>query len=285
MKDKTVIITGASDGIGRAIARQLKEKGANVVVIGRSPEKTKAVGKELNVPYYIADFTKLDEVRELGKKLKDEYPQIDVLFNNAGGIYGKRVVTVDGFEKTFQINHLAHFLLTDILFDTLAKSKATVIKTSSVGNSGLNKLDINDLKMEKKYSNTSAYGNAKLENILFAKEFNRRYGKTGISMVAFHPGNVLSSFAAGADGFIHTMYQFAVKFKFAQKLFAMIQPEEATDTPVWLATTTPGKDWKPGEYYYKRKITKAHKMAYDEAIARSLWEQSEKMAGVKYPTA
>ncbi len=284
MKNKTVIITGASDGIGKALARQLKEKGANVVIIGRSPEKTKAVGTELKAPYYVADFTKLDEVRELGKKLRTDFPRIDVLFNNAGGVYGDRVVTVDGYEKTFQINHLAHFLLTNILFDTLAASKATIVNTSSVGNSGLSRLDIEDLNMEKRYSNSSAYGNAKLENILFTKEFNRRYGKTGMSMVAFYPGNVLTSFAKEANGLMRGMYRFAQRHKFAQKILAMIPPEQGADTAVWLATTTPGKDWQPGEYYYKRKIAKAHKLAYDEETARSLWEQSEKMAGVKYPS-
>lgn len=284
MKNKTIIITGGSDGIGKATARLLKEKAANVVIIGRSPEKTKAVGRELGVPYYIADFTKLSEVQELGKKLYDEYPQIDILFNNAGGIYGEREVTVDGFEKTLQINHLSHFLLTNILLNRLIESKATIINTSSIGNSGLSRLDINDLNMEKKYSNARAYGNAKLMNILFTKEFNRRYGKTGVSMVAFHPGNVLTSFGSDATGPIKLMYKFAMRSKLVKKMLVMIQPEQGADTAVWLATTTPSKDWQPGEYYYKREIAKAHKFAYEEAIAHSLWEQSEKMTGSKFPS-
>ncbi|MBA1434723.1 SDR family NAD(P)-dependent oxidoreductase [Bombilactobacillus bombi] len=283
MNGKTVIVTGASDGIGKAIATQMKEKGYQVVIIGRSPKKTMAVGKELNVPYYVTDFTKLDEVRKLGQALKEKYPKIHILFNNAGGIYGKRVVTVDGFEKTFQINYLAHFLLTQILFDNLVAGHATVINTSSVGNSVLSKLDINDLNMEKKYSNTSAYGNAKLEGILFAKEFTKRYGNSGVSMVAFHPGNVLSNFASEAEGFIHGMYSFALRSKFAQRIFSMIPPDQGADTGVWLATTQPVKDWQPGQYYYKRKIAKPHKLANDSEVARSLWDQSEKMAGVVYP--
>lgn len=283
MNGKTVIVTGASDGIGKAIATQMKTNGYQVVIVGRSPEKTMAVGKELKVPYYVADFTRLDEVRKLGQALKEKYPEIHILFNNAGGIYGKRVVTVDGFEKTFQINHLAHFLLTQILFDNLVAGHATVINTSSVGNSGLSKLDINDLNMEKKYSNTSAYGNAKLEGILFTKEFTKRYGDSGVSMVAFHPGNVLSNFASGAEGFIHTMYSFALRSKIVQRIFSMILPEQGADTGVWLATTQPGKDWQPGQYYYKRKITKPDKLANDPEVARSLWEQSEQMADVIYP--
>lgn len=278
MTKKTVIITGGSDGIGKAAARLLKKQGANVVIVGRSPQKTRAVGTELDVPYYITDFTKLEEVRSLGEQLRTKYPQIDVLFNNAGGVYGEREVTVDGFEKTFQINYLAHFLLTNILLDILIASKATIINTSSSGNSGLSKLDINDLNLEHKYSRTRAYGNAKLEVILFAKEFNRRYGQKGVSMVAFHPGNVVTNFGAESPGMMHVMYH-----TFVQKLMGMIPPEKGADTAIWLATTTPNKDWQPGEYYYKHKIIKAHKLAYDKDIARSLWEQSETMIGEKYP--
>lgn len=284
MDKKTIIITGASSGIGKAAAKLLKEKGHEVVIVGRSPERTKAVGEELGVDYYIADFTKLNDVRELGQKLHDKYPRIDVLINNAGGIYrDKREVTVDGNERTFQTCHLAHFLLTNILLDTLIESKASIINTSSVGAAGLSKLDIHDLNLEKKYANTIAYGNAKLEVTLFAKEFNRRYGKLGVSMASFHPGNVLTNFASEADGFIHSMYSLALKSKIMQALFAMIGPEEGADTLVWLATTEPGKDWQPGNYYYKRKIARTHKLADDPAVAKSLWEQSEKMCGLTYP--
>ena len=284
MEKKTVIITGASSGIGKAAAKQLKAKGADVVIVGRDPGKTKAVGEALNVPYYVADFTDLAQVRKLGETLRAAYPRIDVLINNAGGIYrDKREVTKDGFERTFQTCHLSHFLLTNILLDNLIESKAAVINTSSVGAAGLSKLDINDLNLEKKYSNTAAYGNAKLEVTLFAKEFNRRYGKLGVNMVSFHPGNVLTNFASEADGFIHSMYSLALKSKIMQALFAMIGPEEGADTLVWLATTEPGKDWQPGNYYYKRKIARTHKLADDPATAKSLWEQSEKLCGVTYP--
>ena len=284
MNGKTVIVTGASSGIGKAAAEQLKAKGANVVIIGRDPERTKAVGEALNAPYYTADFTDLAQVRELGEKLHAAYPHIDVLINNAGGIYrDKREVTVDGNERTFQTCHLAHFLLTYILLDTLIESKASIINTSSVGAAGLSKLDIHDLNLEKKYANTIAYGNAKLEVTLFAKEFNRRYGKLGVSMASFHPGNVMTNFASEADGFIHSLYKSAIKSGFTRKIFSMIGPDEGADTLVWLASTEPGKDWQPGNYYYKRKIAKTHKLADDPATAKSLWEQSEKLCGVTYP--
>lgn len=279
MQNKTVIITGASDGIGKAAARILKDEGANVVVVGRSPEKTKSVGEELGVAYYVADFSKLEEVRELGKKLRDAYPRIDVLVNNAGGLFGERTLTVDGYEKTMQVNHLSHFLLTNILLDTLIASKATIINTSSIANKYLSKLDINDLNMEKAYTQHSAYGNAKLANILFTKELQRRYGDKGIAAVSLHPGYVATNFASGTNGFMKFMYQTPLR-----SLVRMMTPEKGADTLVWLATTTPEKDWQPGEYYYKRKISKAHALAYDEDTARSLWEQSEKMTSATYPT-
>lgn len=274
-KTRTIIITGASDGIGLAAARMLKQQGATVVIVGRSPEKTKAAARELNVPYYIADFSSLSNVRKLGKQLKDAYPQIDVLINNAGGIFSKRELTVDGFEKTMQVNHLAHFLLTNILLDTLIASKATIINTASVANKVLSKFDINDVNMAKHYTPNSAYGNAKLENILFTRELQKRYGAKGLSAVSLHPGNVATNFASNSSSLLRFVYHSPLK-----RFLGLITPEQGADTIVWLATTKPGKDWQPGEYYYKRKIEGAHKLAYDDSVAKSLWDQSAKMANI-----
>src|SRR6202021_1593778 len=132
MSEQTIVITGASDGIGAAAARQLTAAGERVVLVGRSEAKTAAVAAELSAPYYLADFTDLAQVRDLAGKLGAAYPRIDVLANNAGGIMGERAVTVDGFEKTFQVNHLAPYLLTSLLLPTLTASSAKVLQTSSV---------------------------------------------------------------------------------------------------------------------------------------------------------
>jgi NAD(P)-dependent dehydrogenase (short-subunit alcohol dehydrogenase family) len=272
MKNKIIIITGASDGIGLEAARALKKQGAEVIIVGRSPEKTKAAGKELAVPYFIADFTRLDEVRTLAAALKKAYPRIDVLVNNAGGLFGEREVTVDGFEKTMQVNHLAHFLLTNLLMDVLIKSKATIINTSSVANNFLSDFNIDDLNMEKKYTAGKAYGNAKLENILFVKELERLYGPKGISAVAFHPGGVATNFGSEASGIVKFLYHSPFK-----KYLGLISPAQGADTLVWLATTEPRKDWTPGEYYVKRKVAKANTKAYDPKLATLLWKQSETM--------
>jgi NAD(P)-dependent dehydrogenase (short-subunit alcohol dehydrogenase family) len=183
---KTIVITGASDGIGAAAARKLKASGHQVVVVGRSPLKTKAIAIE--APFHIADFVDLGEVRSLANSLIAEYPRIDVLANNAGGIFGTRDKTVDGFEKTFQVNHLAPFLLTHLLHQKLISNKATVISTASLAGRMWGNINLLDLNNDTNFKPRKAYGDAKLANILFTRELQRRFGNQGISAVAFHPG-------------------------------------------------------------------------------------------------
>ncbi len=267
MEEKIIVITGASDGIGAA-ARELHRRGATVVIIGRSPQKTQRIAEELHAKYYIADFAKLDDVRTLAHHLKRDYPHIDVLINNAGGIFGPRELTIDGHEKTMQVNHYAHFLLTTLLLDTLIASKATIINTSSIGNKWLSDFDINDIELGRGYTQHKAYGNAKLANILFTKELHRRYHKQGISAVAVHPGNIASNFADDSNSPMRFIY----KTPLARLLDT---PEKGAEPLVWLASSIPGVDWKPGEYYEKRKLAKAKRQAYDPGLAKTLWEKSE----------
>ena len=145
MTARTIVITGASDGIGASAARTLSKQGERVVVVGRSAEKTERIAEEIGADYFVSDFADLAQVRQLAAQLKEKYPRIDVLANNAGGIMGSRELTVDGHEKTFQINHLAPFLLTTELMDVLTASQATVINTSSAANC-FGKLDLDDLE-------------------------------------------------------------------------------------------------------------------------------------------
>ena len=126
--------------------------------------------------------------------------------------------------------------------------------------------------MEKHYTANSAYGNAKLENILFTKALDKRYGAQGVAAVAFHPGNVATSFATESSGFLKLMYQSPLK-----RLAGLITPEEGAETLVWLASTTPHKDWTPGQYYVRKKPAKTNHLANDEHLAESLWQQSEQM--------
>jgi len=212
MPGRTIVITGASDGIGAATAKRLLRAGESVVVIGRSEQKTKAVASGLGADYFVADFADLSQVRTLAGALLERYPRIDVLANNAGGIMAReRQLTVDGHEKTFQVNHLAPFLLTTMLLGRLTESRARVLNTSSVGNKIFGRLDIDDLDAAGKYRPSKAYGDAKLENILFTKELHRRYHAQGISTAAFHPGNVASNFSSESGSLMRAVYHSPLK--------------------------------------------------------------------------
>jgi NAD(P)-dependent dehydrogenase (short-subunit alcohol dehydrogenase family) len=150
MTARTIVITGASDGIGASAARTFSKQGEQVVVVGRSAEKTQRIAEEIGADYFIVDFADLAQVRQLAAQVKEKYPRIDVLANNAGGIMGKRELTVDGHEKTFQVNHLAPFLLTTELMDVLTASNATVINTP--GRQRIRQTGPNDLETANKYS-------------------------------------------------------------------------------------------------------------------------------------
>ncbi|MEJ2671886.1 MAG: SDR family NAD(P)-dependent oxidoreductase, partial [Deltaproteobacteria bacterium] len=272
MERKAIIITGASDGIGAAAAKRLSADGHNVVIVGRSPSKTEAVARELGTDFYLADFARLSDVCWLADELLEKYPRIDVLANNAGAIFGsERQVTPNGHEFTFQVNYLASFLLTTRLLDRLRKSLATVIFTSSIGNSVFGNMDINDLENEKNYRPTKAYGNSKLAQILFARELHRRYGYRGLAAVAFHPGNIASNFSSEPGSVFQLLYHTPFRNLWTAS------PEKGADTLIFLAEGEPGVDFPSGEYFVKRKVAKPNKQANDPDLARELWNRSEVM--------
>ncbi|HEY9161239.1 MAG TPA: SDR family NAD(P)-dependent oxidoreductase [Desulfomonilia bacterium] len=273
MEKKTIIITGASDGIGANAARMLHRRGARVVVVGRSKEKTKAIADELGTDGFTADYADLSQVRRIAGELLQKYGQIDVLVNNAGMTWNDRTLTKDGHEITFQVNHLAAFLLTNLLKERLISSKASIIITSSVGHK-YGKVSLDDLENEKKYTAMKAYCASKLENILFMKEIHRRWSAQGISTAAFHPGNIASSFGRDARGFIYYLYNSPMKHLF------LSSPEKGAETLVWLAGGEPGKDWVSGEYYEKKKAKRPKKDALDPVLASRLWEISAQMTGI-----
>jgi NAD(P)-dependent dehydrogenase (short-subunit alcohol dehydrogenase family) len=197
-----------------------------------------------------------------------------VLANNAGGIFGDRTKTVDGFEKTFQINHLAPFLLTQLLMDTLIASKATVIQTASIGARMTGKVVLDDLDYDRDFTAVRAYGTAKLENILFTKELHRRYHAQGISTAAFHPGNVATSFATESDSWLKYITGNRIGRAF------LTTPEKGAEQLAWLAQGQPGIDWISGTYYEKRKPAKRNNpQALDADLARQLWDRSEELLG------
>ncbi|MFD2794972.1 SDR family NAD(P)-dependent oxidoreductase [Promicromonospora vindobonensis] len=274
--NKVIVITGASDGIGAAAARQLHAAGHTVVVVGRSVEKTRAVAGELDVDSYVADFTRLDDVERLAGELRTAYPRIDVLANNAGGVFGTRAKTVDGFEKTFQVNHLAPFLLTRRLLDTLVASRASVLQTSSTVRFA-KEIHLDDLDHDRDYDPVHAYGAAKLENILFTTELHRRHQANGLSAASFYPGNVATNFASDTTSPIMRVVRRLGHLPGLGRLL-LTTPDQGADQIVWLAEGTPGTDWQSGSYYYKREAsTPRNPQALDADLARRLWERSEEL--------
>ncbi|MEV7423354.1 SDR family NAD(P)-dependent oxidoreductase [Streptomyces sp. NPDC091212] len=211
-------------------------------------------------------------VRALASDLRGAHPRIDVLANNAGGIFGDRTKTVDGFDVTFQVNHLAPFLLTHLLLDTLTTSGASVIQTSSAGARLLGKVVLDDLEHDRDFTPQRAYGTAKLDNILFTQELHRRFHGRGISAAAFHPGTVASNFASNSGNFVQRMYGSRV----ARLL--MTPPAKAAGQLVRLAEGRPGTDWVSGTYYEKGKPAKRnHPQTRDKDISRQLWDRSEQL--------
>ncbi|MFS0868302.1 SDR family NAD(P)-dependent oxidoreductase [Microbacterium sp. 179-B 1A2 NHS] len=271
---RTHVITGASDGIGAAASRRLVARGDRVVLVGRSPEKTSALAAELGMPYHLADFADLAQVRRLADELLADHPRIDVLANNAGGIFGRRMLTADGFEQTFQVNHLGPFLLTNLLRERLVESSASVIQTSSAAARTFSRFDVTDLNAARRYSGRVAYGNAKLANVLFTRELQRRWGADGVSAVAFHPGVVATQFAANVPGPFRFMYH----NRFTRRL--LTTTDEGGARLVFLAEGESGTQWLPGGYYERDVLTKTHRLADDGEVAGELWERSAEMVAL-----
>ncbi|MCL2783084.1 MAG: SDR family NAD(P)-dependent oxidoreductase, partial [Propionibacteriaceae bacterium] len=274
MQPKTIVITGASDGIGAAAARQLAVDGHNLVLVGRSPEKTHAVAERLHAQAIVADFAHLDEVRHLADELLELCPVIDVLANNAGLLSpAKRAVTDDGFELTNQVNYLAPFLLDHLLRDRLIASRATVIATSSMAH-WAGHIDVDDLDHTDSYQNFATYGDSKLALLLHTRELQRRYGKDGLTAVAFHPGVVSSNFSAGSGTMIERVYAGPAR------ALLPTTPTKGADTLVYLAEGTPGVDFPPGGYLIRRRPAATRAAAGDIRLADALWRHTEQALGL-----
>jgi NAD(P)-dependent dehydrogenase (short-subunit alcohol dehydrogenase family) len=269
------VVTGASDGIGAAACLQLARAGHRVVVVGRSLDKTKAVAAQVGTEeWFTADFAKLDDVRRLADKLRATCPRIDALCNNAGGMFTGPVRTVDGFERTFQVDYLAGFLLTHLLLDVLLESKGSVVNTSSVGARMFGQLDLNNLNHFDDYASDRAYGDAKLAEIMFAAALHQRYGSQGLAAVAFHPGVIATNFASNAGGFMRWAYQ-SIGRHFMPK------PAKGGAVLVHFALGMPGRDWESGRYYNNhRRIGRTNPQAADQALIDGLWDRSMGMLGL-----
>lgn len=274
LRGKTVVVTGASAGIGAAAARRLGDAGALVVPVGRCPDKTARVADELGVPGEVADFTRLDDVRGLAERLLKRCDTIDVLINNAGGIFAKRSTTCDGNEQTFQVNHLAPYLLTRLLEERLRHNGARVV-TSASSAAALGRLRRDGLSTSVRsagvYIGFAAYGKSKLANILFASELARRWPE--VDSTSYHPGAVASQFGRGTG---------VVGFAFAVPQFrALIRtPDHGAETMLWLASAAEGEGWYSGGFFSDRTAARRVRQADDLRLASDLWDLSAELTGL-----
>jgi NAD(P)-dependent dehydrogenase (short-subunit alcohol dehydrogenase family) len=268
----TILITGATRGIGQAAAVELAKQGHEVALVGREAErvaetagKARGAGGDAAVHEHVADLSSMDEVRRLAAEALEAYPRIDVLANNAGALFGGRKETVDGFERTFALNHLAPFLLTSLLLERLAADGgARVVTTASDAHSG-GLVDLDDLQTERRaYRAMTVYGTTKLENILFTRELAKR-APAGVTATCFHPGVVRTGF--GNDSAIwRVLTTIGAPF--------MRSPAKGARSLVWLATSDEAKALN-GVYVADEQVRSPNAQAQDDDLAEALWERSE----------
>jgi retinol dehydrogenase 12 len=277
MQGQVCVITGATSGIGKAAAAALARQGAEVIVVGRDPGRTEATAAAIQADgapppkVEIADLARLDQVRALAGRLDQTLDRIDVLINNAGLVLNERQVTPDGYEHVFAVNHLAPFLLTNLLRPKLTTSApARVITVSSDAHTAA-KLDLDDPNLEHGWSSWRSYSNSKLANILFTRELAGRLDGTGVTANCLHPGVVRTGFGRDARPLMRVGITIAKPF--------MLSPERGADTIVYLASA-PDVAAKTGGYYVKRQLREPSAAARDDGLARRLWEISERLTGL-----
>lgn len=282
MQDKTVVITGANAGIGKAAATTIAGMGARVIITARSPDKGAAALAEIKeqsgsdrVELLLSDFSELAQVRRLADQILEACPKLDVLVHNAGLILQERQVTPDGYEYQFQVNHLAPFLLTALLRERLvASTPSRVVVTASGAHAGAKTgLDFDDLMLEQGYSAFKAYSRTKLANILFARELSRKLEGTGVTANSLHPGVVRTGFGASED--MGSMFGFVIKLMGP----FLLSPAGGAKTTIHLATS--GEvEGLTGGYYAKSRLKQPKPWGEDDEAAKRLWAISEQLVGL-----
>jgi NAD(P)-dependent dehydrogenase (short-subunit alcohol dehydrogenase family) len=259
-----VVLTGATSGIGRAAAIELSRRGAEVAIVGRDPARVKETAGGV-MHEHVADLSSLDEVRRLAAELLERYERIDVLANNAGAMFTSRQVTVDGYERTFALNHLAPFLLTQLLLERLQESGGRVVTTSSDAHEGAS-IDFDDLQSEQSFKPMGTYGMTKLCNIYFTRELARRQKRA--TATCFHPGLVRTRFGRDLSG----LWPVAL---FVARPF-MRSPAHGARSLVWLALSDEASDLS-GVYVQDEKVRAPSAMAQEDTFAALLWQRSEEL--------
>ena len=277
MAGRICVVTGATRGIGRATAEGLTQLGATVVLTARRPEDGAKVSREIATtapvePIVVtADLSSQASIRQAAAELGRLFPHLHVLINNAGIFTRRREVTVDGLEMQFAVNHLAYFLLTNLLLDQLkAGAPSRIINVSSGAHGGAT-LDFDNLQGERAYSGNRAYSQSKLANILFTYELARRLQGTGVTANCLHPGVIATKLLADYVGV-------PVAGRALARTFGA-RPSQGAETSIYLATS-PEVEGVTSKYFEGRRERRSSRESYDEAGARRLWEISERLTGV-----
>jgi NAD(P)-dependent dehydrogenase (short-subunit alcohol dehydrogenase family) len=274
MQGKTVVVTGATSGIGEVAAIRLAEQGARIVFTARDKSRAEDTLAKLRKAraadhaFHLADLSTLAEMKRVGAILAAE-PQIDVLVNNAGALFNHRTETIDGLEMTFALNHMAYFVITNLLLPRLA-SGARIVSVASGAHRGA-KLDFDDLQSRRGYTGFPVYSKSKLCNILFNRELDRRV-PPGVTANCLHPGFVATRFGDNSGGLMRTLLKVA-------KPIGAISPEDGARTIIYLATS-PEIAGVTGEYFYKCRPQAPTKEAQNDTDAAKLWQVSEGIAGL-----
>jgi NAD(P)-dependent dehydrogenase (short-subunit alcohol dehydrogenase family) len=275
---KTVLITGGTSGIGKATAIDLIKKGYQVIFTARNKEKADKTLKEIEsynldgiVDYVVADLRSKKEVVEAVSKFKSKYQNIDILINNAGVTVPERRLTEDGMEETFQVNHLSHFIITNLLLDELMKSNQSRIINVSSGLYSNGKFEIDNLQSEKHFEPYRKYSDTKLMNILFTFELADRLKGTGITVNTLHPGVVRTNFGHELRGFSGAVTNAFSSF--------YLSPEKGALTSIYLATSDEVKD-VTGKYFVKCKPVETYNSFITKENQKILWDKSVELAGL-----
>jgi NAD(P)-dependent dehydrogenase (short-subunit alcohol dehydrogenase family) len=279
IRGKTVLVTGASSGIGLEASVALARRGARVVMVGRDPTRTAVSAADVaaraasnEVSSLVCDFSSQAAIRALAQAVRARLDRLDVLVNNAGGVHKSRRLTVDGIEATFAVNHLGYFLLTNLLLDLVVKSAPARIVTVASGAHRRGTLDFDDLGLERGYSIMRAYARSKLANVLFAAELARRLAGTGVTSNSLHPGSVDTNIWSGVPLWAKPLIQVAFRPFF-------IKAELGAARVVQLATS-PELEGVTGKYFEDGAPVLPAPLARDEALARRLWDTSARMVGL-----
>jgi NAD(P)-dependent dehydrogenase (short-subunit alcohol dehydrogenase family) len=278
MTGRICLVTGATSGIGAVTARALARLGASVVLVGRDAgrcaRRRDAIRRETgsSVEALVADLSSQRQIRRLAEEFRARFARLDVLVNNAGSYFMRRRLTADGLEMTFALNHLAYFLLTNLLLDRLlAGEAARVVNVSSVAHER-GRLDLTDLQGERRYDRLEAYAASKLANLLFTYELARRLAGTRATANALHPGIVATNLGRDNGWLRVTLRNLLDR--------SMIDPEEGSRTSVYLASS-PAVEGVTGRYFYECKEVESSAASRDPAAAAALWTISEQLTGLR----